>query len=84
RKSANYQIVGRPGETWAPLFETLAQRVAEAPPVHPSPLDQEGLLSLFSAEETGADFVLEPATAADMRGANLVEKPSLEVVYEEI
>ncbi|MEM1148130.1 MAG: chlorophyllide a reductase iron protein subunit X [Pseudomonadota bacterium] len=84
RKSANYQIVGRPGSQWAPMFETLGENVASAPPVHPTPLAQEGLLDLFSAEETGADFTLIPATVADMRGVNAVEKPSLEVIYEEI
>ena len=82
RKSANYQIVGKPGSPWAPMFETLAENVATAPPIHPTPLAQDGLLDLFSAEETGADFTLIPATIADMRGANTVEKPSLEVVYE--
>lgn len=84
RKSANYQIVGRPDTQWAPVFEALAENVATAPPVHPNPLSQDGLLGLFSAEETGADFVLEPASAADMRGVNIVEKESLEVIYEKI
>ncbi len=84
RKSANYQIVGKPGSQWAPVFEALAENVATAPPVHPSPLSQDDLLGLFSAEETGADFVLEPASAADMRGANTTEKESLEIIYETI
>jgi chlorophyllide a reductase subunit X len=30
-----------------PLFEGLAEQVAEAPPKHPKPLDQDGLLDLF-------------------------------------
>ena len=84
RKSANYQIVGKPGERWGPMFEELASNVATAPPVHPSPLTQDDLLNLFSAEETGADFKLEPATIADMCGKNAIEKPSLEVIYEDI
>ncbi|MEM9668007.1 MAG: chlorophyllide a reductase iron protein subunit X [Pseudomonadota bacterium] len=84
RKSANYQIVGKPGSPWAPMFETLAKNVAEAPPVHPEALSHDALLDLFSAEETGADFNLEPATLADMCGADTIEKPSLEVIYEEI
>lgn len=84
RKSANYQIVGRPGTQWASVFEALAENVALAPPVHPTPLSQDGLLDLFSAEQTGADYKLIPATIADMRGVNVVEKASLEVVYEEI
>ena len=84
RKSANYQIVGKPGGRWAPMFEALAQNVASAPPVHPSPLSQDALLGLFSAEETGAGVHLEPATVADMCGVAAQEKRSLEVVYEEI
>ena len=31
RKSANYEIVGVPGGQWAPMFEELAQQVADAP-----------------------------------------------------
>ncbi len=82
RKSANYQIVGKPDGEWGPLFELLATQVAEAPPKHPEPLDQDGLLNLFSAETTGADVVLEPASLADMCGGTVIEKPSLEVIYD--
>ncbi|TRD12004.1 chlorophyllide a reductase iron protein subunit X [Erythrobacter insulae] len=84
RKSANYQIVGVPGGEWASLFETLAVNVAEAPPLQPNPLDQDGLLNLFSADQTGGDIELVPATQADMRGGVFEEKPSLEVIYDEI
>ena len=84
RKSANYQIIGKPGGEWAGLFEELAQNVAEAPPRQPSPLDQDGLLDLFSPEETGGNVELIPATQADMRGGVFEEKPSLEVIYDEI
>lgn len=82
KKSANYQIIGKPGGEWASLFEELAINVADAPPLRPAPLDQDRLLGLFSAEVTGADFTLKPATQADMRGAEWVAKPSLEVVYD--
>ena len=82
KKSANYQIVGIPGGRWAPLFEELAENVALAPPVHPTPLTQDGLLALFSSEDTGRNFVLEPASQADMRGRPVAVKPSLEVVYD--
>ncbi len=84
KKSANYQIIGKPGGQWASLFEELAVNVAEAPPLRPAPLDQDGLLGLFSADITGADFRLKPATQADMRGAEYVTKPSLEVVYDTV
>jgi chlorophyllide a reductase subunit X len=82
RKSASYEIVGRPGTEWAPLFEQLATNVAEAPPVRPRPMTQDGLLNLFSADSTGRDVVLQPATLADMLGKDVVIKPSLEVIYD--
>jgi chlorophyllide a reductase subunit X len=84
KKSANYQIIGKPGGQWASLFEELAVNVAEAPPLRPAPLDQDGLLALFSADITGADYTLKPATQADMRGAAYVTKPSLEIVYDAV
>lgn len=83
RKSANYQIVGMPGGRWAPLFEQLATNVGEAPPLHPTPLDQDGLLGLFSDEATGREVKLQPASLADMMGRPVVQRPSLEVVYDE-
>ncbi len=83
KKSANYQIIGKPDGQWGPLFEQLAHNVATAPPLRPTPLDQDGLLGLFSTEITGANFVLSPATQADMRGGTFAPKPSLEVVYDE-
>ena len=82
RKSASYEIIGRPGTQWAPLFETLAQNVADAPPVRPTPLTQDALLGLFSAETVGRNVVLEPATLVDMVGKDEVIKPSLEVLYD--
>ena len=82
RKSANYEIVGMPGGAWAPLFETLATNVAEAPPLQPRPLDQQGLLDLFDSDDGGRGGQLIPATAEDMRGGKLVERPSLEVIYD--
>jgi len=84
RKSANYQIIGKPGSEWAPLFELLASNVAEAPPVRPKPLTSDGLLGLFKPEDTGAAVVLQPASQADLRGANYAVKPSLEVIYDAV
>jgi chlorophyllide a reductase subunit X len=84
RKSASYEIIGRPGSTWGALFEELATNVAEAPPVRPTPLSQDQLLGLFSGESVGRNVVLEPATEVDMCGRTELRKPSLEVVYEAI
>ena len=84
KKSANYQIIGTPGGEWGSLFEALAENVASAPPVRPAPLDQDGLLGLFSPEDVGGDYTLKPATQADMRGADFVPKASLEVVYDNV
>lgn len=84
KKSANYQIIGTPDGQWGSLFETLAENVASAPPVRPTPLSADGLLGLFSPEDTGANVTLKPATQADMRGSAYVTKPSLEVVYDTV
>jgi 3,8-divinyl chlorophyllide a/chlorophyllide a reductase subunit X len=84
KKSANYEIIGRPEGEWGSLFALLAQNVADAPPQQPNPLTQDGLLGLFSSETTGRNYVLEPASAADMRGLSHVEKPSLEIVYDAV
>ena len=84
KKSANYQIIGKPGSEWASLFEGLATEAADAPPQQPAPLTNEGLLDLFSAEETGRDVDLIPATKEAMWGKNSIEKPSLEIIYDTI
>ncbi len=62
RKSANYEIVGMPGGAWAPMFETLAEQVADAPPVRPTPLTHDALLGLFKGDAVGRNVVLQPAT----------------------
>ncbi len=82
RKSANYEIVGKPGGQWSSLFEELASNVAEAPPQHPQPLEHEGLLGLFDGDEVGRNVTLEPATAEDMCGGKIKERISLEVIYD--
>jgi chlorophyllide a reductase subunit X len=84
RKSASYEIIGRPGTQWAPLFETLAKNVAEAPPVRPNPLTQDQLLGLFSGDTVGRDVVLVPATQFDMCGKSENAKQTLEVVYDTV
>ncbi|MBS0377480.1 MAG: chlorophyllide a reductase iron protein subunit X [Proteobacteria bacterium] len=84
RKSANYEIIGRPGGTWSALFEELAAQVAEAGPNHPRPLSQEALLGLFKGEAVGRGYQLQPASAEDMCGGVIHEKPSLEVVYDAV
>jgi chlorophyllide a reductase subunit X len=82
RKSASYEIIGRPDGEWGPLFAGLAQNVADAPPQRPTPMTQDGLLGLFSADTVGRNVVLEPATEFDMCGVAPITKPSLEVVYD--
>ncbi len=83
RKSANYQIVGTAASQWGAMFAELSDNIAGSIPNRPRPLSQDGLLGLFSPEDTGGNFVLEPATDADMRGKNYAPKPSLEVVYDD-
>jgi chlorophyllide a reductase subunit X len=84
RKSANYQIIGTPKSEWGELFEQLAANVASAPPLQPRPLDQDGLLGLFSPDDVGGAVQLKPATQADMRGGVFEVKPSLEVIYDTV
>jgi chlorophyllide a reductase subunit X len=84
RKSASYQIIGKPGTPWAPLFETLAQNVADAPPRQPRTLTHDGLLGLFKSSDVGRDVVLEQATLEDMCGTQAVQRPSLEVIYDNV
>jgi chlorophyllide a reductase subunit X len=84
RKSANYEIIGRPESSWGALFAELAGNVAEAPPVRPKPLSQDELLGLFKGEAVGRDYVLQPATFEDMCGRAELHKPTLEVVYDTV
>jgi len=84
RKSSSYQIIGRPGDRWGPLFEELALNVDRSVPVRPNPMTQDGLLALFDSKDVGRDVVLEPATFEDMCGTRLLEKQSLEVVYDAV
>jgi chlorophyllide a reductase subunit X len=84
RKSANYEIIGRPESVWGDLFAQLATNVAQAPPVHPRPLTQDGLLGLFKGDVVGRNVVLQPATIFDMVGKAEIEKKSLEVVYDAV
>ena len=84
RKSASYEIIGRPDGVWGPMFAELAHNVGESTPRRPNPLSQDDLLALFSAASVGRDVVLEPATQFDMCGRTESTKPSLEVVYDEV
>lgn len=83
RKSASYEIIGKPDSEWGSLFAELAQNVAEAPPKRPKPQTQDQLLGLFSADTVGRNVVLEPATLFDMVGKDDTIKPSLEVIYDQ-
>ena len=84
RKSASYEIIGKPDSQWASVFEALALNVAEAPPVRPKPMTSDDLLGLFSADQVGRNVVLEPATIFDMVGKDEVIKPTLEVIYDKV
>ncbi|MEN0042002.1 MAG: chlorophyllide reductase iron protein subunit X, partial [Pseudomonadota bacterium] len=57
---------------------------SDLPPRQPTPLDQDGLLGLFTADETGADYVLTPALPEDMCDPSIINKPSLEVIYDSV
>ena len=84
RKSASYEIIGRPESEWGSLFSELALNVAEAPPHKPEPLSQDGLLELFDSDTVGRDVVLQPASLEDLCNAEHLNKPSLEVIYDTV
>ncbi len=84
RKSANYEIIGRPESEWGSLFGGLADAVAEAPPTQPTPLTQDELLGLFDGDVVGRSVVLEPATIEDLCDVKTLNKPSLEVIYDSV
>ena len=84
RKSASYEIIGRPGSPWGPMFAELAENVRTSTPIRPKPMTQDSLLGLFSAASVGRDVVLEPATQFDMCGKKEIVKETLEVVYDEV
>ncbi len=84
RKSANYHIIGTPGGEWGGLFATLADNVATAAPIRPTPLSQDGLLGLFKSEDVGRGVTLQPASFEDMCGGVAISRPSLEVIYDEV
>ena len=52
--------------------------------MRPKPLTQDGLLGLFKSEVVGRNVVLEPASHEDMCGGVVLEKTSLEVVYDTV
>jgi chlorophyllide a reductase subunit X len=84
RKSASYEIIGRPDSRWGSLFDELSANVAAALPHKPAPLTQDGLLGLFKGEAVGRGVTLLPATMEDMCGVAKIDKPSLEVVYDTV
>ncbi|MBP6850760.1 MAG: chlorophyllide reductase iron protein subunit X, partial [Rhodoferax sp.] len=84
RKSASYEIIGRPDSPWGPMFAELAENVGNSTPMRPTPLTQDQLLGLFASDVVGRNVVLEPATQFDMCGRKETVKQSLEVVYDEV
>ena len=76
-------ILALSGE-WGSLFAELAQNTAESSPHRPMPMTQDELLGLFDSDEVGRDVVLQPATLADLCSVETLNKPSLEVVYDNV
>lgn len=83
RKSANYEIIGHPDGEWGDLFASLAQNVADAPPHQPKTLTQDELLALFDGDTVGRHVTLQPATLSDLCDTTALNKPSLEVIYDD-
>ncbi len=84
RKSASYEIIGHPGGQWGSTFEALVSGIEQSKPEHPTPLTQDQLLGLFSGSDEEVRVPMQPATVAELRGKNFIDKPSLEVIYDEV
>lgn len=84
KKSAAYEIIGRPESRWGGLFGELAEGVGTSMPVHPTPLTQDQLLGLFDKDDDDVRVDMTPATVADLCGNGFIDKPSLEVIYDEV
>ncbi|EED32373.1 chlorophyllide reductase iron protein subunit X [gamma proteobacterium NOR5-3] len=84
RKSANYEIVGRPDGQWGSLFANLAAAITDAPPLQPNTLTQDELLELFDGDAVGRDVVLQPATIDELCNLEALNRPSLEVIYDDV
>ncbi len=84
RKSANYEIVGRLDGEWGPLFAELANNIGTSRPQQPNPLTPEGLLDLFDSDTVGRNVTLVPATPEEMCGGKIIERKSLEVIYDAV
>ena len=85
RKSANYEIIGRPGEPLGPPVLGSGRRTSPTRRRTGRRRSRRtGCSACSRATSTGRDVVLVPATFEDMCGVAHVSKPSLEVVYDEV
>jgi chlorophyllide a reductase subunit X len=84
RKSASYEIIGRPGSPWGPMFAELATTWHDRSPCAPQPHDTGPAAGPVRADVVGRDVVLEPATQFDMCGKTDIKPETLEVVYDEV
>jgi 3,8-divinyl chlorophyllide a/chlorophyllide a reductase subunit X len=84
RKSASYQIIGTSDSKWGSLFSELSSAIGASLPHRPTPLVQDDLLGLFSGDAVGRGVTLVPATVEDMCGKTIIDKPSLEVIYDTV
>jgi chlorophyllide a reductase subunit X len=52
--------------------------------MRPKPLSQDGLLNLFSGDAVGRDVVLSRPPSRTCAASRRLDKPSLEVVYDDV
>ena len=76
RRAARVAVASAVKAAWSAAVQ------GEGPPVRPTPLTHDQLLGLFKGDAVGRGVVLDPATMDDMCAATMLQKPSLEVVYE--
>ncbi len=84
RKSASYEIIGRPDSPWGPMFAELAENVGTSPPMRPKPMTQDELLGLFSAAPSAATWCSSRPRSSTCAARPKSMKQTLEVVYDEV
>ena len=85
RKSASYEIIGRPDSPWGPMFAELAANVAHVAAGAPEADDAGRAARTCSRpHRSGATSCSSRRRTFDMCGKNEIVKPTLEVVYDEV
>ncbi len=83
RKSANYEIIGKPGGDWGPLFEALALKRGGGTAAASDTAGSGWPAGLFSGDASDAALCWNGQSRGHVR-RYIVERPSLEVIYDTV